>query len=284
MDNAGGRTMPAARRVVVASGLVALLLSFTTSAFAAGAESPTVVKTDFHAPAVAVVELFTSMACPSCPAAEAQLKEIAAQAQKSGRPIFPLAFHVDYWNPPGHKDPLSSEAFAQRQKDYAQALGVDGPYTPQMIVNGTDQFVGSDHERAARSLATALSQPAKVRVKVKAQRAGTGPIVVDCDVSSAPQGTVLNVAIVERGLVKKSVSGLRETRYDNVVRSFSSQSLDKNGKHRVELEAPQSLVDANASVVAYVQDARTRAILGAGSLELIPPPPARQAMLDERQP
>jgi hypothetical protein len=286
MHSVGGWAKPAARRVLVPSVLFAstALLSIPGSALSAGTESPSVVRTDLHSPAVAVVELFTSMACPSCPAAEAQLKEIAARAQKSGQPIYSLAFHVDYWNPPGHKDPLSKDAFAQRQKAYAEALGVDGVYTPQMIINGTDQFVGSDREHATHGLATALSRPAKVRVKIKAQRAGNGPIVVDCDVSSAPQGSVLNVAIIERGLVKKSASGLREVKYDNVVRSFDSQAIVKNGKRRVELDAPDSLVDANAAVVAYIQDARTKAVLGAASLDLIPPNPARQVMLDEREP
>src|SRR5580765_3461392 len=86
---------------------------------------------------IAVVELFTSEACPSCPAADAYLRELAATARRNGEQLYPLSFHVDYWNPPGEGDPFSTQQNLDRQEAYVEAMGLDQAYTPQMIVNGT---------------------------------------------------------------------------------------------------------------------------------------------------
>ena len=92
----------------------------------------------------AVVELFTSEGCSSCPPAEALLNQIHPRAAKSGQRIYTLAFHVDYWDRLGWKDPFSEAAYSQRQNSYANGFGEDRIYTPQMIVNGRGGFVGSD--------------------------------------------------------------------------------------------------------------------------------------------
>src|ERR1700761_4599853 len=103
--------------------------------------SVTMAQSDSHpsqtSTACAVVELFTSEGCSSCPPADAALAEIVADARKSGAPIFPLAFHVDYWNNLGWTDRFSDPAYSRRQSDYARARKADDLYTPQMIVNGT---------------------------------------------------------------------------------------------------------------------------------------------------
>src|SRR5271167_1475342 len=112
----------------------------------------------------AVVELFTSEGCSSCPPADAALAEMAANARKSGAPVFALAFHVDYWNYLGWTDRFSDAAYTRRQSDYARAFNTDQVYTPQMIVNGVDQFVGSDRDAAKRAIDAALAKPAPATV------------------------------------------------------------------------------------------------------------------------
>jgi hypothetical protein len=109
---------------------------------------------------VAVVELFTSEGCSSCPPADDILVDIAREARQSKRAIYPLAFHVDYWDQLGWKDPFGSAAYSRRQDDYVAAFGGEGPYTPQMVVNGRVGFVGSRREQAQREIARALEQPA----------------------------------------------------------------------------------------------------------------------------
>src|SRR5271167_1683708 len=97
-----------------------------------------------------VVELFTSEGCSSCPPADALLAELA------GRPdVLALSFHVDYWDRLGWKDPFSSPDATRRQHGYADLLGLATVYTPQMVVDGRWQAVGSDRSEVERALGSA---------------------------------------------------------------------------------------------------------------------------------
>jgi hypothetical protein len=95
-----------------------------------------------------VVELFTSQGCSSCPPADAFLAELAA---KPG--VIALGFHVDYWDRLGWKDPLSAAGSTERQHQYAKWLGRREVYTPQMVVDGKHEFVGSDRNEINATIA-----------------------------------------------------------------------------------------------------------------------------------
>src|SRR3954451_22950703 len=101
-------------------------------------------------PSPVVVELFTSQGCSSCPPADALIHDIANDPAMRGR-VIPLAFHVDYWDSLGWRDPFSSSEWTQRQARYARTMRLSSAYTPQAVVNGTREFVGSN--RAAMSAA-----------------------------------------------------------------------------------------------------------------------------------
>jgi hypothetical protein len=106
-----------------------------------------------------VVELFTSEGCSSCPPADALLAELA------GRPdVLALSFHVDYWDRLGWRDPFSSPAATERQQRYAELLRLATVYTPQMVVDGKWQAVGSDHAEVQRALDAAGHTVAEVPV------------------------------------------------------------------------------------------------------------------------
>ena len=91
-----------------------------------------------------LVELFTSEGCSSCPPADELLRHINGQKSPQGQLIIGLSEHVTYWNQLGWKDPFSAEQFTARQNEYSSRFHTEGPYTPQMVVNGRSQFVGSD--------------------------------------------------------------------------------------------------------------------------------------------
>jgi hypothetical protein len=101
---------------------------------------------------VAVVELFTSEGCSSCPPADVLLRKINLKQTTAGQLIVGISEHVTYWNNLGWKDPYSASVFTDRQSAYASRLSPEGPYTPQMVVNGRDQFVGSDGGALERAL------------------------------------------------------------------------------------------------------------------------------------
>src|SRR6266568_4493610 len=90
-----------------------------------------------------VVELFTSQGCSSCPPADELLRGIARNAALRGK-VIPLAFHVDYWDHLGWRDPFSSADWSRRQMFYIRAMRLDSAYTPQAVVNGTKQMVGAN--------------------------------------------------------------------------------------------------------------------------------------------
>jgi hypothetical protein len=123
------------RRHVVVGGATAVLAAGSIPR-ATAAASP------------AVVELFTSQGCNSCPPADAYLTELARQPG-----ILALAYHIDYWDQLGWRDPFSSPAATARQRAYAQTLGLTTIYTPQMVINGRVDAVGSDRRQVAAAIA-----------------------------------------------------------------------------------------------------------------------------------
>ena len=117
-----------------------------------------------HPTPFALVELFTSEGCSSCPPADALFAKLMTEADTSGRAVYGLSFHVDYWDSLGWKDPFPDASFTRRQNRYETLLGVRGPYTPQLVVNGADQFVGSDGSRANSAIEKFMSKNASVVV------------------------------------------------------------------------------------------------------------------------
>lgn len=112
-----------------------------------------------------VVELFTSEGCSDCPPADKLLSWLAKSQPVKNVEIIPLSEHVDYWNHLGWSDPYSSSALSERQRDYSNSLRSE-VYTPQMIVDGTVEFVGSDADKALRAISSELHTP-KVTVNIQ---------------------------------------------------------------------------------------------------------------------
>lgn len=121
-----------------------------------GADTP-------HSPVL--VELFTSEGCSSCPPADALLQQLDSARVLSNTPIIVLSEHVDYWNHDGWVDPYSSRIFTDRQSVYASRFGLASPYTPEMIVDGESEFVGSNVGKANAATEKVRLQP-KVAVKI----------------------------------------------------------------------------------------------------------------------
>jgi len=147
-----------------------------------------------------VIELFTSQGCSSCPPAEQLLGKLAHAGTVGNRTVAPLAFHVDYWDDLGWKDPFSLPAWTQRQQSYARALGDDRVYTPELVVAGTAGMVGSQWARVEASL---MGAPKQQPVAAKATW-GAASLTVT---ATAPADADVLVAVWENAALTKVAHG-----------------------------------------------------------------------------
>ena len=132
-----------------------LLISFVAWTFVSAADQP-----PGSAASPILVELFTSEGCSSCPPADALLQQMDRTQSVSGAEVIVLSEHVDYWDRLGWRDPFSAHANTVRQEGYARGFGTQGPYTPQMVIDGVTEFVGNDSRRALDEIARARSREA----------------------------------------------------------------------------------------------------------------------------
>lgn len=239
----------------------AVCLLFFSQIPAAADEMPAAIGEPF-----ALVELFGSEGCSSCPPADDLLRELTASARTEGKNIFTLSFHVDYWDYLGWVDPFSSSQFTRRQHAYARALKRSSVYTPQMIVNGAAQFVGSERSLAEKYIGQFLQTPPENQLTV-ALGADAGPkqIEVFYHCRAWTPGAVVNVALVEGGLESEVTSGENDGRllkHENVVREFTTVPLArKEGKVLVSKPAGDDL--SRYSVIVYLQRTGDMKILAA---------------------
>ena len=159
---------------------ISLAMAFLTLPGIAGAEDAVTAP---RRPVL--VELFTSEGCSSCPPADALLEKLDRDQPIAGAQIIVLSEHVDYWNRLGWKDPFSASAFTARQEQYDRRFGLSGPYTPEMVVDGSAEFNGSDARAAESAVRQALEQPA---VGVRIRPHGNGEAAVTVEVDPLPAG------------------------------------------------------------------------------------------------
>ena len=215
----------------------------------------------------ALLELFTSEGCSSCPPADALLERLAKEAHTSGRHVYALSFHVDYWDRLGWKDRFSSAAYTRRQGDYARRFRLGSIYTPQLVINGAREMVGSDARRVDDAVRAALAIAAQVQVEVSATARGRD-VSVRCRVEKAPAGAVLEVAWVDASGTSKPDRGenrSRALRHVNVVRDLRSVRLDRTFHGTVELQRPEI---RDGAVIAWVQATGTGEVLGAAAADV----------------
>ena len=189
---------------------------------------------------VVLVELFTSQGCSSCPPADQLLGQLPGAVD--GIEVLPLAFHVDYWNDLGWSDPFSRAEWTARQKRYVDALADGRIYTPQLVVQGSADVVGSDRRAAVgliRRAASRTASPERARIQanVSARPAGL-TVVVDAALGArrddSPARADVWVALVESGLTTPVKRGENEGR--SLVNHFVVRRLTR----AFELEAGAS--------------------------------------------
>ncbi len=229
-------------------------------------------------PRPVVVELFTSEGCSSCPPADALLIRLETGQSVEGAEIIALGFHVDYWNYIGWTDRFSSAEFSERQRQYAEVFDTNTVYTPQMVVDGQAEFVGSDGRRAAAVIAQA-AQSRKARLELAVAAAETSRLKLQARVSElprAPAGSAreLWVAVTEANLSSNASRGEnsgRRLEHTAVVRDLRRVARVEPGKESTqefEVKLASDWKRENLRIVAFVQERSSRRILGAAQVRL----------------
>jgi hypothetical protein len=222
-----------------------------------------------------VVELFTSEGCSSCPPADDLLRRLIQEQPVAGVEVIGLSEHVDYWNQLGWQDPFSSSRFTTRQEEYAQQFDGNGMYTPQAVVDGRFQMIGSDGPKLRDAILSAAKAP-KATVDVRARSSSPDRLAVSVevrDVPTEPRGDVdVMVALIENGFVidvKRGENARRRLHHDAVVRILEDIGrLPRNtssGTFTTNLKLSPAWARPNLKVVAFLQHRRTSHIVGAGS-------------------
>ncbi len=241
--------------------LLALPL-FALFAFRTPADPPVV-----HDRAVAVAELFTSQGCSSCPPADRVLAELRDQAEREELAIITLSYHVDYWNRLGWTDPFSHADYSARQHAYTDRLKVR-TYTPQLVINGRREVVGSKHREAFALVQQALRIPLAAQVSFST-KSENNRLTVDFTAKGGDAGASISVIAARRdagNAVPRGENRGRDLEHVNVVRDLKTVDYAPEGS--VTLSLPDDLAPADALVVVIVQRGEGGPVLAAASNEL----------------
>jgi hypothetical protein len=220
-----------------------------------------------------LVELFTSEGCSSCPPADALLSRLGRTQPVAGANIIALEEHVDYWDSDGWKDPFSSQAATARQREYGWALGGKEIYTPQMVVDGRTELVGSSEGDALRVIRGASRMP-KPAIHLAWQEPDTLSIQIDALTGESPKEKLqLNLVLAENMLhsdVRHGENAGRALEHNGVVRQLSTvEKIDsaKGGFSRaIPLHPAADWNRANVRAVVFVQEQASRRILAVSSI------------------
>jgi len=220
-----------------------------------------------------VLELFTSEGCSSCPPADELLSRIGALTPG----VIPLAYHVDYWDSLGWSDPFSSSQWTLRQVEYVRAMQLSVSYTPQIVINGIWECVGSNANGIMRAIATARATPPTGVITVRATPPAAGSHKLNLSISAhilrtaGDKSLVVVVAIYENGLIARIGGGENnghQVRYDYTVRKVipAFELSPKAGsalENKLSVELDPSWRLDHLGVAAFIQDETSLAIDGA---------------------
>jgi hypothetical protein len=219
----------------------------------------------------ALVELYTSEGCSSCPPADRWLSRVGETYARER--VVPLALHVDYWDYIGWKDPYAKREFSQRQRRLSQLQRQALVYTPQVLLQGMD-FRAWQSAEFERSVARINAQPARARLELELVSAGANALRVRVQAEAMEEHAVLYVASYENRLQSKVVAGENKGRllvHDHVALEW--QGPHELGRRELTLPMLPQAKAGQSGVVAFVQNRRTAEVLQALMLPACPASP-----------
>jgi hypothetical protein len=219
------------------------------------------------------VELFTSEGCSDCPPADALLGQIDRRQPVAGVQAIVLSEHVTYWNHQGWQDPYSLDAMTDRQEQYQRRFGLDSSYTPQMVVDGTTQFVGSNAKALVDALGKAANTP-KPMLSIENARWDHGSAVFSLrgDVPGGARAFAVLAADATHQEVSAGENAGRTLHHVAVVRVMKELGTESSGGSPLKLSGSDlnHKNEANGPIrlVVFITDRKTGHVLGAAEQTL----------------
>jgi len=218
-----------------------------------------------------VLELFTSEGCSSCPPADRLLPQLAS----TDASIIPLSFHVDYWDRYGWKDPFSDALFTERQNQYAKQFKLESIYTPQLVINGEYELVGSNRSAAEKNIAKSLKEDGPLQLIIDDVKKENDKLSVSCHLSGSFQNCELLAAVVQKHAdvnVKAGENHGAKLSHTNVVRSFlklpAKEKMDFQIPVPVDLASNHSAANRqNWQLITYIQRKDDLKVSGAATYD-----------------
>jgi hypothetical protein len=242
-------------------GVVFLIVSICATFTPAGAESNVPV----------LVELFTSEGCSSCPPADALLRTLDSTQPVGGAELIVLSEHVDYWDDLGWRDPHSSHAFTIRQQRYATRLGLASAYTPQMVVDGNLEFVGSDRGRANHAFEKARAGP-KIEVRISQVQLADRRLNAHIETEAVSSNSEIFVAVALEHVqseVLRGENGGHRLEHVAVVESLSKvAAIAKAASLSRNIAIPVNSSGGPYRLIAFLQEQNQGRVLGATVLHI----------------
>jgi len=185
---------------------------------------------------IVVLELFTSQGCSSCPSADKLLSAIRKEYNEDN--VFALSYHVTYWDYIGWKDPFGKEKYTDKQRVYAQKFRSRSIYTPQLVVNGREHFVGSDRSKLYSKLKSYGKSGAPNEIAIKSVNKTRNKVAFDFNIDGNLAGKQLRtVLVIEERItsVKRGENRNRTLKNSNIVVAENYINAVEKGKGSIEI-------------------------------------------------
>lgn len=247
--------------LTILSILAVILVLTGTLAYRSMASKSSIAQT-IKGDGFVVLELFTSEGCSSCPPADKLLAKV--QREAGGKPVYVLSYHVDYWDRQGWRDVFSDPDYTKRQYQYATKLSAQ-VYTPQVVVNGKTEFVGSNESAMNYAIASGLTGSPVSSLQLVGKQLGK-KMSLSYQVTGKVNEDELLIAIVQKNAVHQIKRGENEGRtlsHAQIVRSLQTFQLDQLEKGQLSLALPKEYSTAGWEIIGLLQGKQTKTIHGA---------------------
>ena len=204
----------------------------------------------------ALIELFTSEGCSSCPAADAILEEV--QKKYSDKNVLIVGYHVDYWDKLGWKDVFSNPSFTERQEYYSTIFHLNSIYTPQVVINGKKEFIGSNKNQLTSSIEDQLNERSAVSIKLTAVQNTEGKIDVHYSAEGVDtkkeQAILVLIQKMATNEIKKGENKGKTLHHINIVRNIFYLPLKERNTN---LTLPEGFSKEDFFVAGFIQEKRS---------------------------